>query len=438
MGSNPTFPMNAAAGGATPFAAGPLRGELRVAGDKSISHRALMLGAAARGTTRIIEPNRGADVLTTRDAVVALGAHVTDDGDDFVVTGGTLRDPAQTIDARNSGTTTRLLAGLCAGSGVTATFDGDDSLRRRPMERVARALRALGAVVETAEGRLPITVRGISNLAGGTYALEVPSAQIKSAILLAHLRATERVVVTGDARSRDHTERMLAHFGRTILFDGRATQLEPGRLVARDVRVPGDLSAAAFFLIGATVARGSNLLLRDVGVNPTRTGVLDALVAMGGDVTIERARERDGEPVADLRVRSAPLRAIEIDGAYVVRAIDEIPVLAVAAAFATGTTHIRDAAELRAKESDRLRATAIVLRACGIEVTEHPDGLDIVGGAPQLPETPLPVFDDHRIAMAIAVLAAGANGGSIERADAIAVSFPEFADRWSGAQRGRP
>jgi 3-phosphoshikimate 1-carboxyvinyltransferase len=417
------------------FRGGPLRGDVRVAGDKSISHRALMFGALAPGETRVEMPNRGADVLTTRDAIAALGAAVEDGGETIIVTGGALHDPHRTLDAKNSGTTTRLLLGMCAGHGIVARFDGDASLRRRPMERVARPLRAMGATVETTDGRLPVTARGIRAPSGGEFALELPSAQIKSAILLANVDATGPVRVTGDRFSRDHTERMLRHFGRAIEFDGRTIELLPGKLTAQRVRVPADLSGAAFFIVAAAITPGSDLLLREVGVNPTRTGFLDAMRAMNADITFSNRRDLDGEPVADVHVRYRPLQATAIDGEVVVRGIDEIPILAVAAAHATGTTTVRDAAELRTKESDRVSAMAIVLRACGVEVVERDDGFDVAGGTARAPETTLRAFDDHRIAMSIAALAAPTGDHAVDEADCIAISFPEFVELWEGAQR---
>jgi 3-phosphoshikimate 1-carboxyvinyltransferase len=416
------------------FERGALRGVVRVAGDKSISHRALMLAAVAKGRSVVGEPNRGADVLATRDAVAALGAAIEDRGDSIVVTGGALRDPAATIDARNSGTTTRLLMGLCAGHGITARFDGDASLRRRPMERVARPLRALGAEVQTNAGRLPATVRGVASPPGGDFALEIASAQVKSAILFANLDARGTVRVTGDAWSRDHTERLLRRFGRTIRFDGRTIELEPGETLAQDVRVPADLSGAAFFLAGATLVPHSDLLLEEVGVNPTRTGVIDALRAMGADIELTNERDLDGEPIADVRVRYSPLRATTLDGTLVVRAIDEITILAVLAAHATGTTRIRDAGDLRGKESDRLTTIAETLTACGIVVREFPDGLDIEGGGARAPERVLRTHEDHRIAMAIAALAAPTGPHAIDDEHCIAVSFPDFTGLWRQAQ----
>jgi len=416
------------------FEPGPLQGDVRVAGDKSISHRALMIAAATVGTSAISQINRGEDVLATRDAIAALGAIVDDAGDTIVVTGGTLGDPKGPIDARNSGTTARLLMGLCAGRGITARFDGDESLRRRPMERVARPLRALGAEITTNAGRLPATVSGVREPPGGEFALEIASAQVKSAILFANLDAKSTVRITGDHYSRDHTERLLRRFGRTIRFDGETIELEPGALVPRDVRVPADLSGAAFFLAGAAITPGSHVVLREVGVNATRTGVIDALRSMGADITVRNERELDGEPIADIEVRYTPLQGTTLDGDLVVRSIDEITILAVAAAHASGTTHIRDAADLRGKESDRLTTITETLRACGIAVVEQPDGLDITGGAAHTPERTLRTYADHRIAMAIAVLAAATGPHAIDDDGCIAVSFPDFAPLWRRAQ----
>jgi 3-phosphoshikimate 1-carboxyvinyltransferase len=416
------------------FEPGALYGDIRVAGDKSISHRALMLAAATAGTSSVSQINRGEDVLATRDAIIALGARVDDQGETIVVTGGELHDPKATIDARNSGTTTRLLMGLCAGRGITARFDGDVTLRRRPMERVARPLRALGAEITTNAGRLPATVNGIRTPKGGEFPLEIASAQVKSAILLANLDATGTVRITGDRRSRDHTERLLRRFGREIRFDGETIELEPGTLVPRDVRVPADLSGAAFFLAGAAITPGSDVVLHEVGVNATRTGVIDALRAMGADIEVRNERELDGEPVADIAVRYRPLHATTLEGELIVRAIDEITILAVAAAHATGTTSIRDAADLRGKESDRLTTITETLRACGVTVVEQSDGLDITGGGARPPGRTLRTYADHRIAMAIAVLAAPTGPHEIDDEECIAVSFPDFVPLWRGAQ----
>ncbi len=417
------------------FDRGPLRGDVRVAGDKSISHRALIIAAATAGSSRVSAINRGADVLATLAAVRALGARVDDRGEDLVVTGGDLRDPADTIDARNSGTTTRLLLGLCAGRGITACFDGDASLRRRPMERVARPLRALGAEVTTNDGHLPATVRGITSPGGGDFTLEIASAQVKSAILLASLDATATVRIAGDRFSRDHTERMLRRFGRTVRFDGTTVELDPGRLQPSDIRVPADFSGAAFFLAGAAMTPGSDVVVREVGINGTRIGFLDALRTMGADVEVGEERDLDGEPVADVRVRYRPLHGVTLAGELVVRSIDEVTILACVGAHAAGTTRIRDAGDLRGKESDRLTTIAETLRLCGIAVEEYPDGLDIVGGGARVPERTLATHDDHRIAMAVAALAAPTGPHAIDDQHCIAVSFPDFVPLWAAAQR---
>jgi len=393
-----------------------------------------MLASLAPGTSRVEQPNRGADVMATRDAIVALGAVVDDRGSTIDVLGGALHDPTGPLDARNSGTTARLLMGLCAGHGLNAVFDGDASLRRRPMERVARPLRAMGAEVHTTGGKLPSSVRGIVEPPGGEFPLEIASAQVKSAILLANLQARGPVIVTGDRFSRDHTERMLRRFGREISFDGRTIALLPGSISAQAVRVPADLSGAAFFITAAAITPGSDVLLREVGVNRTRTGFLDVLQAMGADIELVDERELDGEPVADIHVRYRPLRATNVDGETVVRAIDEVTIIAVAAAHAEGTTHIRDAADLRGKESDRLTTITATLRACGVDVAEHPDGLNISGGAARLPGRTLHAFDDHRIAMAVAALAAPLGDHGIDDGACIDISFPGFAELWARTQ----
>jgi 3-phosphoshikimate 1-carboxyvinyltransferase len=277
-------------------------------------------------------------------------------------------------------------------------------------------------------------VAGTNAPAAGEYALEVPSAQVKSAILLAALDAAGDVVVVGDRRSRDHTERMLRLFGRSVQFDGSTVVLAPGALRAARVAVPGDLSAAAFFIVAAATTPGSDLVVEDVGINPTRTGILDALAAMGANVAVERARNQGEEPVADIRVRYRPLSATDVHGEAVVRTIDELPILAVAAASARGTTHIRDAAELRAKESDRIATVAATLRACGIDAVERADGLDVTGGPIVAPRAALPSYGDHRIAMAIAAVAAAAGEIAVDDADCSDVSFPGFAACWTATQ----
>ena len=418
----------------TTFSPGPLRGTIRVAGDKSISHRAVMLGSIAQGQTIVRGLNRGADLCATIGAMRALGAVIDDDGTTLTLTGSDLRAPSTVLDCMNSGTTTRLLMGLCAGMGIDAQFDGDASLRSRPMERIARPLRAMGATVTTTDGKLPARVIGIERGPGGTFALEIPSAQIKSAILLANLRADRPTMITGDAFSRDHSERMLRSLGADIEWDGHTVALRSANLAGKPIDVPGDVSAAAFFLVAAATTPGSDLTIEHIGLNRSRDGIIVALREMGAAIDVIERAPSGGEEIVDLRVRSSRLHAIDLDEGVALRAIDEIPVLAVAAAYAHGTTRIRKVADLRAKESDRIASTAALLRAAGITVDEKPDGFDIYGGSPQAPRQVIATHDDHRIAMSAAALAAGAGPVSIDAEEAIAVSFPEFRTVWQSAR----
>ena len=419
----------------TTFQAGPLRGTVRVAGDKSISHRAVMLGAIAGGETTVTGLNRGADVAASIAAMRACGARIEDGaGGALRIMGGPLRSPAAVLDCANSGTTTRLLMGLCAGSGLVAEFDGDESLRSRPMERIARPLRAMGATVTTTGGKLPARVAGLERGPGGTFALELPSAQVKSAILFANLRAAVPTIVRGDAFSRDHSERMLRHLGADIEWDGRTVTLRSARLRGAAIDVPGDPSAAAFFLVAAATTPGSDLTIDHIGLNRSRDGIIVALQAMGARIEVVPRGQSGGEEVAALRVAYSPLRGIDLDEDVALRAIDEIPALAVAAAYAVGTTRIRKMGDLRNKESDRIASTAALLRAAGISVDEKEDGFDILGGRPAPPEQVIRTHHDHRIAMSAAALAAGTGPVSIDGDEAIAVSFPEFRTVWQDAR----
>lgn len=418
---------------------GPLRGELRVPGDKSISHRALMLGAVLPGQSRIEGLLDSADVRSTRACLEAMGARITPASDGSVrVQGGPLRAPEGELDCGNSGTTMRLLAGLVAGAGLPARLTGDASLRRRPMRRIMGPLAELGLAVRSAEGGLaPLELPAQrSTLRAGRLSLELASAQVKSAVLLAGLMAELEIELVAPG-SRDHTERMLAARGtglsRAAGPEGRericlpADALRRGRSV--DVRVPGDISSAAFLLVAASLVPGSEVLLRGVGLNPTRTGILDALRRMGADIEVRDAVEVGGEPLGDLLVRAAPLRGVEVGGSEIPRLIDELPVLALAAACAEGETLFRDAAELRVKESDRLASTAALLRALGVEVAERPDGLRITGRPGRLQGARLPPTDDHRLAMVGAVAGLVAEGGTVvPDGRCVAVSYPGFGE----------
>ena len=410
--------------------AGGLRGTVRVPGDKSIGHRALLFGGIAKGVTRIRGLSPGADNASTVQVLRGLGVRVERDGDEALVHGAGfagLRSPSETLDCGNSGTTMRLCAGLLAGRPFVSRLDGDASLRSRPMARVQEPLAQLGAVIETEDGHAPLVVRG-QQLQAADVTLSVASAQLKTSVLLAGLQAEGRTVVREPLRSRDHTERLLPHFGVLVEVarDGSVAVQGPATLRAADVDVPGDPSAAAFWAVAASIVPGSEIHLPDVAMNPTRTGALDVLVAMGADIERTDKPAVGAEPVADLCIRHAALRGIAVAGEMMVRAIDEFPILTVAAAFAAGETTFADGAELRLKESDRISAMAAGLQSMGADVTEQPDGLRVQGGL-ALTGAFVETFGDHRIGMAFAVAALGASGAvCIADADAIAVSDPHF------------
>jgi 3-phosphoshikimate 1-carboxyvinyltransferase len=426
-----------------------LRGELTLPGDKSISHRALMLAALADGESRIAGAGDGADVRSTAGIVAALGAAVEKVADDErnadyrVVSPGAdgLRQPAGVLDCGNSGTSLRLFAGLLAGLPMTAMLDGDESLRGRPVARIIEPLRSMGAELHARldDSLPPITVVGHTPLRAVDVEPRVPSAQVKSAILLAGLRADGATSVREAVATRDHTERMLRARGigvRTERNDrGVTVTVEGGgRVQAVDERVPGDVSAAAFWLVGAAIHPDAELTLRGVGVNPTRRAVIDLLRAMGaeiaerslGGVAGDAPDDRVGEPVADLTVRSSRLRAIDIGPADVAAAIDEIPILCLAAAVAEGTTRIRGAGELRHKESNRIAGVAAGLSALGVHVEVDGDDLAIQGGA-RLSGASTDSLDDHRLAMTFAIAGLLASGQTLVRRPASAsVSYPGF------------
>jgi len=413
--------------------AGPLRGDVRVPGDKSISHRAVMLAALAEGTSRITGFLEGEDTRATARAFAAMGVEMqTPSASERIVRGVGLRGlraPAGPIDCGNAGTGMRLLTGLLAGQAFDSTLIGDESLSRRPMRRVVDPLAQMGAHIDAQAGGLPpLRIRGNSPLHGIDYATPVASAQVKSAILLAGLYARGETIVREPHPTRDYTERMLRAFGWPIEFSAGVARLEGGHaLRATDVAVPADFSSAAFFLVAATLAPRSELLIEAVGMNPRRTGLLAALRLMGADISEERPREFGGERVADLFVRHAPLRGIEVPEGLVPDMIDEFPALFVAAAAAKGTTRIRGAAELRVKESDRIAVMARGLRSLGVRIEETPDGAVIEGGP--LDGGEVDSAGDHRCAMsfAIAGLVAGAPVRIRDCAN-VATSFPGFVD----------
>jgi len=396
--------------------------------DKSISHRAALLGGIAAGTTRVDGFLRAEDCLSTLRCLRGLGVAVEDAADHLVIRGGSLREPEDVLDVGNSGTTIRLLAGILAGQPFHSVLTGDASIRSRPMDRVAEPLRRMGARVSGRNGgRLaPLAIDG-GGLRAIAYTTPVPSAQVKSAVLLAGLFAEGETAVREPAPSRDHTERMLGAFGVPVARDGLAARLRgPAALRGTTVRVPGDLSSAAYFLVAAALVPGSEVTVDGVGLNPTRTGVLDILRMMGARVEVRDTREEGGEPAGTVTVRAAPLHGATIGGDLIPRAIDELPVLTVAACLADGETVIRDAAELRVKESDRIAALAREMGRLGGRIEAQPDGLAVVG-ARRLRGGRVSSGGDHRIAMALAVAGLCADGPvTVEDPECIQTSFPEF------------
>lgn len=412
---------------------GRLRGTLRVPGDKSISHRAVMLGALAEGATTITGLLEGADVLCTLAAFRAMGVSIDGPKGGRVTIHGVglrgLHAPKHPLDMGNSGTAMRLMAGILAGQTFDSELIGDASLSRRPMARVTEPLRAMGATIATADGgRPPLHIRGGARLRGIDYRMPVASAQVKSALLLAALYAQGETRVTEPAPTRDHTERMLRAFGCTIGAKERQARVDGGqRLRAMAIDVPADLSSAAFFLVGAAITPGSDMQLTHVGVNPTRIGVITILRLMGADIELLNPRTAGGEPVADIRVRSRPLKGIVVPVEQVPLAIDEFPALAIAAAVAEGDTTITGAEELRVKESDRIAAIAQGLQSLGIETAERPDGIIIHGG--RLCGGEVQSHGDHRIAMAFAMAGLRAEGPiTVRDCDNVTTSFPGFPD----------
>ncbi len=412
---------------------GALKGRLRVPGDKSISHRSIMLGAIAEGVTRVSGFLEGDDALATLRAFRAMGVEIEGPDDGKVVIHGVgmhgLKAPEGPLDLGNSGTSVRLMAGLLAGQGFDVTMVGDASLSRRPMRRVTDPLGQMGARIETSpEGTLPMTIRGGARLRGIDYVLPMASAQVKSAVLLAGLYAEGTTSTTEPAPTRDHTERMLAGFGYPVERDGATARVRGGgKLIATEIDVPADISSAAFFMVGASIAPGSDIVLEHVGINPTRTGVIDILRRMGADIELLDEREVGGEPVADIRVRYAPLKGIRIPEALVPLAIDEFPVLFVAAACAEGETVLTGAEELRVKESDRIQVMADGLAGMGIDARPTADGIVIRGGS--MGGVEVASQGDHRIAMAfsIAALRSGAPV-VIDGCEHVNTSFPGFVE----------
>ena len=406
-----------------------LAGEITPPGDKSISHRAIILGSLARGKTRASGFLASQDTLATANAFRSMGIEVEVGAGGVEIAGRGLfglREPRKTIDAENSGTTARLLTGVLSAQSFPSTITGDDSLRRRPMSRVTAPLRSMGARILGEGEVLPLHITG-SELKGIDYRSPVASAQVKSTILLAGLYAAGRTSVTELERTRDHTERMLRYFGVPVQISGTRVSVSRGvEFSGTELEIPSDISSAAFFIVAALVNPGSEIMVKNIGLNPLRTGVLDILWKMGADISVENRRQCCGEPVGDLIARHGPLRAVRIEGESVSRAIDELPVISVAACFAEGETVISDAGELRVKETDRISAMTDELSKLGADISETPDGM-IINGTGELHGARCESRGDHRVAMSLAVAATRARGETvIGNAGCVSISFPEF------------
>ncbi|MEE9253177.1 MAG: 3-phosphoshikimate 1-carboxyvinyltransferase [Thermodesulfobacteriota bacterium] len=411
--------------------AGPLRGEIILPSDKSISHRAAILGGIATGETLVEDFLLSDDTISTLNAMRMMGVSALMDNKGLLIKGVGLRgltEPPDVIDAGNSGTTARLLTGLLSAQSFFSALTGDAYLRKRPMHRVVEPLRAMGADIRGRENgaRLPLAVIG-SELHGIEYSPPQASAQVKTALLIAGLYAEGETVIIETLPTRDHTERMLRYLGVEVLKQGGGIGLRGGAsLKGGVISVPADISSAAYFIVAALINPGSEILIKKVGLNPLRTGVIDILREMGGDIDIVEKGESSGEPVGDIVVRSSSLTGVEIGGAIIPRSIDELPVVAVAACYAEGTTVIRDAAELRVKETDRVRAMGAELEKMGASIEEREDGM-VIGGKERLTGARCSSWGDHRVAMALAVAGTGASGVTeVEGAGSVSVSFPDF------------
>lgn len=408
-----------------------LRGEVTVPGDKSISHRSVMFGAIAKGLTEIDGFLQGADCLSTISCFERMGVSIENRGERVLVFGNGmhgLKEPDGVLDCGNSGTTTRLLSGLLSAQPFCVTLTGDESIRKRPMKRIITPLSQMGASIKSVNnnGCAPLFIEG-QRLHGISYQSPVASAQVKSAVLLAGLYAEGETRVTEPYLSRNHSELMLAHFGADVRTEGTTAVLRPAReLFGQKISVPGDISSAAFFIAAALMVPGSELLIRNVGINPTRDGILTVCRSMGADIEILNPSAGSGEPVADLLVRHSSLHGTEIGGAVIPTLIDELPVIAAMACLADGKTVIRDAAELKVKESNRIAVMTEDLSAMGARVEETADGMIIHGGSP-LHGAVIDSRKDHRIAMTFAVTALAASGQTeILDADCVSISYPGF------------
>ncbi len=411
-----------------------LMGELNFPGDKSISHRSVMLSALGASPVRIVNFLNAEDTLSTAKIMGQLGAKIEFVGDtELIVTGNGLHGlnaPTAILDAGNSGTTLRLLMGLLSGANIAAEFTGDASLSKRPMKRIITPLSTMGANIESTDGKLPIRIKKSEGLKGVTYEMPMASAQLKSALLLAGLFANGKTTVIEPAVSRDHTERMLAAFGASILRGENSVTIEPAKelIAPENILVPSDISSAAYFMVAALIIPNSDVILKDIGVNPTRTGIIDVLKKMGGNIELNNKRTVCGEEIADIRVRSSKLSGVTFGKEIMGRLIDEIPIIAVAAAFADGKTVVKDAGELRVKETDRIKAIATTFNKLAKGMIEETENGFIVTGKLPVNFAVADSFNDHRIAMSLAILGAAAKGVEIENSESVNISYPGFYD----------
>lgn len=404
-------------------------GQIKVPGDKSISHRAVMLGSLANGVTEISGFLKGADCLSTIDCFRKMGIDIDINGENVTVHGNGLRGlkkPDEMLYTGNSGTTTRLLCGILAGQNFDTSITGDASIQKRPMGRVVQPLSMMGAKIENEY--CPLYITG-TKLHGINYKMPVASAQVKTAIILAGLYADGETVIHEIEKSRDHTELMLSAMGADLTVDNLDITVKPTNdLTAVNVDVPGDISSAAFFLVLGAIMPNSQITVTNVGINPTRTGIIDVLKDMGADITLENVHTSAGETVADITVRSSSLKGTTVGGDIIPRLIDELPIIAVAAVFADGQTVIKDAQELKVKETNRIRAVVDEFNKCGIDITETDDGM-IINGGKSIHGADFKTYGDHRMAMSLTVLAQLANGEStLDDSDCACVSYPTFFD----------
>lgn len=404
-------------------------GEITVPGDKSISHRSVMFGALCNGITHISGFLAGEDCLATIDCFRKMGVRIEVEDDNITVYGAGLRGlkkPKETLYTANSGTTTRLMAGILAGQDFESVIEGDSSIAKRPMARITIPLRKMGAEIEG--DFCPLKIKG-KKLKGINYISSVASAQVKSSVILAALFADGETVFEEPGKSRDHTERMLKAMGVEIEEKGNIIKIKPAEaLKAQNIEVPGDISSAAFFMVLGAISKNSCIKLKNVGINPTRTGIIEVLKEMGADITAEEEKIALGEPVSNITVKSSELRGVEIGGDIIPRLIDEIPIIAVAAAFAEGKTQIKDAAELKVKESNRIKAVVNELKKCGVKIEETEDGMIIEGGG-KLHRADFNAYKDHRMAMSLAILAQNIEGDcTLDDVKCVKISYPNFFD----------